>query len=51
MLVLLEAPVSHTISTNEALVLANAWTIIGSCLVMIGAPGRHNIRTNGAMVR
>ena len=50
MLVLLGAPVSHTISTNEALVLSDAWTSIGSCLVMIGAPGWDNIRINGAVV-
>ena len=51
MLVLLGALVSHTISTNEGLVLANAWTSIGSRLVMIGAPGGPNIGTNGAVVR
>ena len=51
MLVLLGAPVSYTISTNEALVLANAWTSIGSCLVMIGAPSWNNIGTNRAVVR
>ena len=51
MVVLLEAPVSHTISTNEALVLSDAWTSIGSCLVMIGAPGWDNIGISGAVVR
>ena len=51
MLVLLEAPVSHTISTNEALVLSDAWTSIGSRLMMIGAPGWDNVRISEAVVR
>ena len=50
MRVLLGPLVSHTISTNEALVLANAWTIIGSCLVCLGALGSHRIVTSEALV-
>ena len=51
MLVLLGAPVSYTISTNEALVLSDAWTSFGPCLVLLGAPGWHNIGTIVALVR
>ena len=51
MLVLLGAPVSHTINTSEALVHADAWTSIGSCLVLLGAPGWHNIGSSATLVR
>ena len=47
MLVLLGPPVSHTISTSEALVHADAFTSISSCLVLLGAPTSHNIDTEG----
>ena len=50
MLVLSGAPVSHTISTNEALVLSDAWTSIDSCLLLVGALGWHNISTGGTLV-
>ena len=50
MLVLLGAPVSHTISTNEALLRADAWTNIDSCLLLVGAPSWHNISTGGTLV-
>ena len=51
MLVLLGAPVPHTIKTNESFVRTDAWSSIGSCLVLMGAPGWHNIGTSGALVR
>ena len=41
----------HTISTSEALVRADAWTSIGSCIVLLGAPGWHNIGSSAALVR
>ena len=50
MLVLLGAPVSHTISTSEALLRADAWTSIDSYLLLVGAPGWHNISTGGTLV-
>ena len=40
---LLGPPVSHTISTREALVHADACTSISSCLVLLGAPTSHSI--------
>ena len=46
-LVLLGPPVSHTISTSEALVHADACTSINSCLVLLGAPTSHSIDTEG----
>ena len=51
MLVLLGAPVSHTISTSEAMLRADAWTSIDSCLLLVGAPGWYNISTSEAFVR
>ena len=50
MLVLSGPPVSHTISTSEALLRADAWTSIDSCLLLVGAPGWHNISTGGTLV-
>ena len=50
MLVLLGAPVSHTISTSEALLRADAWTSIDSCLLLVGAPVSYTISTNEALV-
>ena len=50
MLVLLGASVSHTISTSEALLRADAWTSIDSYLLLVGAPGWHNICTGGTLV-
>ena len=50
MLVLLGAPVSHTISTSEALLRADAWTSIDSYLLLVGAPGWHTISTGGTLV-
>ena len=47
MLVLLGPPISHTISTREALVHADACTSINSCLVLLGAPTSHNFDTEG----
>ena len=47
MLVLLGPLVSHTISTSEALVHADACTNISSCLVLLGAPTSHSIDTEG----
>ena len=47
MLVLLVPPVSHTISTSEALVHADACTSISSCLVLLGSPTSHSIDTEG----
>ena len=47
MLVLLGPPVSHTISTSEALVHADAYTSISSCLMLLAAPTSHNIDTEG----
>ena len=47
MLVLLWPLVSHTISTNEALVHMDACTSINSCLVLLGAPGSHSIDIDG----
>ena len=51
MVVHLGAPVSHTFSTNDALVRTDAWTSFGPCLVLLGAPGWHNIGTIVALVR
>ena len=51
MLVLLGPPVSHTISTNEALVHADACTSISSCLVLLGAPTSHSFDTEGCIDR
>ena len=48
--VLLRAPVSHTINTNEALLRGDALTSIDSCLLLVGAPGWHNISTGGTLV-
>ena len=48
--VLLEAPVSHTIRTREALLRADARTSIDSSLLLVGAPGWHNISTGGILV-
>ena len=50
MLVLLGAPVSHTISTSEALLRADAWTSIDTYLLLVEAPGWHNISTGGTLV-
>ena len=50
-LVILGAPVSHTIGTSEALVRADAWTNISSCLVLLGSPGSNSIGTRRALVR
>ena len=50
MLVLLGAPVSHTISTSEALLRADAWTSIDSYLLLVEAPGWHNISTGRTLV-
>ena len=50
MLVLPGAPVSNTISTSKALLYADAWTSIDSCLLLVGAPGWHNISTGGTLV-
>ena len=51
MLVLLGAPVSHTIGTSGALLGANASTSIGSCLVCLREPCLHSIGTTGALDR
>ena len=50
MLVLPGALVSHTISISEALLRADAWTNIDSCLLLVGPPGWHNISTGGTLV-
>ena len=43
MLVLLGVPVSHTINTSEALVRADAWTSIGSYLVLLEVSRAKNL--------
>ena len=47
MLVLLGPLVSHTISTSEALVHTDAYTIMSSCLLLLGVPGSHSIDIEG----
>ena len=44
------APVSHTISTSEALVRVDAWTSIDSYLLSVEAPGWENISTGRTLV-
>ena len=39
----------HSISTSEALLRADAWTSIDSCLLLVGAPGWPNISTGGTL--
>ena len=51
MLVLLGAPVWHTIGTGGALLRADAPSSIGSCLVCLMAPGLHSLGTGGTLVR
>ena len=51
MLVPLRAPVWPTIGTSGALMRADASTSIGSCLVILGAPGSYNIHISGALDR
>ena len=45
MLVHLGVPVSHAVNTNDAFVLADAWTSFVPCLVLLGAPSWYNIGT------
>ena len=44
------APISHTISTSEALLRVDACTSIDSCLLLVGAAGWYNISTGGTLV-